>query len=698
MPTLTLVAVTILVLAVCGAVGAPLAWAARERRRWGPSTAWDAACLGATLIGLCAVAWTWWGRPGLVVSLVATVVAGVVAVVLRRRGDTAAPTPSGRALLPSLAPRHGLWALVLAGAFLLRTRTGTNLPWVNDMGAYVNWAGQFARSEQWSASFPPFFPALLSVPVRLGGIGLVGEVLPAFGLLLVAGVLRVTGVLGLPTPARAGAAVLAAASPHLVWYSTFNASETLQAPLVLLVTVLLCRAWRLRPRTTGAFPAVVVAAGATAAALGLNRGSTLLLLVPVALLVLATLAPTWRLRAERVAWWAAAVTLGIGVGWVYGVTRIPNYYVTMQIESFVPAGLLDLLGTAGMLRARSALAWVVLALALVLLGRAVSGRARRRPDRPRRRPLRWPMPLTAVLAVVGAALVLVPATGTGEVQLAVARMGWGLSAVALLGLVLPGAVVGPRGPAALWSGATALVALLLHVVRFDEAPRPHLNYLYWDRYLVSEYLPGVLLLAAIGATALAAGVRGKRVGAPQLVPVAAAAVAVLVLSWTPRLVEIQQGRLYQGSLEFVSALDETLPAGRPVLWSSTDPGRDVPGFFPNSSWSFGSPLELVFGRDLLNRPTQSQPFVPDAPLTGPQVDLATRCSSDGVVGLVVWWPEGTSFEVPAVEGLVWRDLGTVSGSVELLHQGVGEPGWTTTPLRARVLEVADAANEPGRCG
>ena len=665
----------VLVGALAVLAGLPFALAARREADGPAAVLADALVLGLAVLGLLS---TTHGTLGPVATGAALLGAAAVAVaLLARRGLPQRWRPA----------RPDAWAVatgaVLALGAALRLRTTYELPWLGDMGGYLNWANEFARTGVLDTTFPPLFPALLALPSALLGAAWTASLVPLFGVALLVALARLTALLGVDRRVRTGVLLLAAVSPHLVWFGTFPASESLQAPLLLaLVTVTATALGRTSP---AALPGCLAATAALTAALGLNRAQALALVGPAAVVLLLAARRRPLVPLGRASAWAAAVLVGTGVGYVFGITQIPGYYVGWQLESLVPAPVLDAARSLGLLRGPVAVA-VVLALAALL---AVAGARLGRRQQPagtgtgvRARALGAALALVAVAAVV--------LLGAGEVHRGLLRVGALVLAVALLGLLLPRATAGERAAPVLLAGATGVLFLLVHVQRFDE-PFEHSIHLYWDRYLVSEVLPVALLLAAVGASALLEDRRRARLRPAALVALGAVAVASLA-AWVPRTAQQLEHEAFAGTFAFTRDLAALAPTADPVLWTADVPAG-VTGMFPNSVWSFGSALSYTFGRDVVNLPSQDDAFAAEPVVSAADVRAALACSPTGALTVVEWRHAADAAPVAerlAGQGLVLDRRGDAARDVWLLPQS-DDPSWRQQGLDATVSTATAAA-------
>jgi hypothetical protein len=671
-------------------LGAPLALAVRGKNQNPAATLFDSVVLGLAVGGLLLIA-LGNGGPGLAIAGGVAWVALGVGLAWRRGW------PSLRVLV---ARRPDRWSIALAATLVaaaaVRLRSSNEVAWLGDMGAYVNWANEFARIGELNSSWPPLLPALMAAPSRLFGPAFTASVMPLFGILVLGGLVRVAGLLGIARPIQIGLLAVAAASPHLLWFSTFPASEMLQA--VLLLGLVAVTALGLAPGGSQRHPATPAAIGvATAlltAALTFNRGQALGLVVPVLLVTACLVAAPGVASPAALRWWTGGALVGIGAGHVYGVEAIPNYWITMQLQTMLPSSALELARNLGLLSGATAAVVLIALVGAVIAGlRIIEAVAARRAmvgssELPEREGTPWRHRIVCVaLAIAGAALIVLK--GSGEVDAALGRIGWLLTVLAALPLLLPTIQSRRHGGPVLFLGGIAVTYLLVHVLRFEEE-QLHTVYLYWDRYLTSEYLPAVLCLGAVGVAALADALAGRvvlrRVGAA----LAAVAAAALVVSWLPRLHVQTQQSAFSGMFGFLETIAHRTVPDAPVVWTADAPGN-LPGLFPNSSWAFGAPLQRTFGREVIGIPSTNN-FAPDPIVTREDVVTAAACSPGRTASVVEWRHDLAAPGVAtrlAGEGLTWTDRGRVSATTWSLGQGPGEV-FQPRQLVADVYEVSVA--------
>lgn len=674
-------------------VGIPAAFCLRRTTGGWASFVVDSLA-GGVVIGLLGVAlYSWIGWAGAVIVAAMWLVA-VLVCILTRPG------------LPVLWHPHGCdwalvagWVVVILAAVALRLRSVNFLPWVGDMGAYVNWANEFARTGALSASWPPLFSSYLAISARLFGPAFTTAGVPLAGLLLIFVVARVTSALGAGRWATLVAAAAVTVSVHAIWFSSFPASESLNAPLFLvwIGTILGILGSSGRLRVTW-----LVASGVAMLALGLVRGDGPILLLPFGLLaILSLIVPDWRGIARALWLTFTASTAGALVSYWYGIQRIPHYYVTNQVGGLLPGSLFTLLSRLGVFlpTPRTAIVLILATGVVCTVGLLIARRVA-------------PLARTTVVPrrlgyVLGAALLLGIAANAvvgGEVWHIILREGLWLT----IALVLLVAIVGrARLPApvvafVLFLGTAAAFFLALQSYRL-RTQDGHAFFMYWDRYLFSEFIPIAFIVFGLALT-VAWTLWGERVVARLLASVhpfrrAVPVVAVVVLAvavvvpTVPQLVLVEKDTFLAGAYQLDVALGSLIPSTKtPVLWSAsrgfTVPAT-VPGFvFPNTWMAFAKPLDHSFGYDVTSVGTRASDIAPDEVLTATLLEQGAVC--EGTSKLVVFESEvggPTLAERVVTPGIEFRDLGTRSGVISLLSQPPKNGDWTHFHLRVRAWSV-----------
>lgn len=587
-------------------LGIPFAFAVRRRGEGWIPLAIDAALLGTVYLTLAVTLWTWLGVAGVVISAL-LLAAAIAWVAVRRPGLPPRPVRPSWLLL-------ALWAVIIVVAILFRLHDSTFLPWVGDMGAYVNWANELVREGALNASWPPVYPVFLAISTLLFGTAGTTSGIAWCGFLLLAVIARVLGQLGVNRWVVAGISGAVALNVHAIWYSYFPSSETLNAPVFLLWISLIITAIRAERR---ALPAVLVLIGLVMLHLGLLRGSGSFLLAPVLIVaVLTCVIPSWRGWAVR-SWLAFTASLiGAEVSIWYGVSVIPRYFVDTQLRYLVPGRFFDAVESIGLVRPGPVMLVVLIVLAAASIGgvawaRRASGRSTEGGE-----------VATTRLALVAAAVLVVVIALEGivgaNVWFILYRSGIWIAAAAALGLV---AVARRRSttdtvPVIALLGLTTLMLIAFHTNRLGNN-RSHSFFMYWDRYLVSEVIPAMLVLAGVGVAWLAGMVTARvrlpgdrlRTGAPAVV--ALVAIAATALPSIPILRLEAQDSYMAGAYDFETRLMSHADRDDALMWGATAHGYAPGFFFPNTWMAFAIPMKRSFGYDFLNVDQGVYNFGPD---------------------------------------------------------------------------------------
>ncbi|MCG7286820.1 hypothetical protein MHY85_12655 [Cellulomonas sp. ACRRI] len=686
--------------------GLPFALALRRPRDGWVAAGVDALLLGVVALPLAVTLWAWWGVAGAVLPAAAWCAAAVAVLRRGRAGLPPAPARPGR----DGAARGVLWCGVLVAAALLRLRQVEFVPWVGDMGAYVNWANELVRTGALEATWPPLLPAYLAVGGALLGTAHTTAGMALVGLVLVLALARLAQQVGVGPWAVLAAGAVVAVHGHAVWFATFPASESLAAPFLVVWLLTVHRA--LTAPTRAARWPHVLAGGVVVVALCLLRANGPLLLVPVLAVLVAVLAvPAWRRFAGAWSGVSAAAVAGSAAGYWYGVAVIPAYYVDMQLPLFLPARALAVLGGLGVLDGTARTAGLLLAVvavvcaALPALGARVARRAAASPVPPSRRSE------TAVLlaaAVALAGLLAVLAVQDGDVWRIAGRLGVWLCAAGVLGAAtarwLPDEAA---RPVLLVAVATVLLYLVLQDARLGE-PREHAFYLYWDRYLVSEVLPCLVLLGAValhqGSRAVAAGLRRLRVGRPAgavAAPVAVAATVAVVVWAAPGLRHANGDAFLRGARAFAEDLaDVALAQGAPVVWAAAGDDEIADYFFPNTWMAFAVPLAVTWGLDVADLDVGD--FEPDVPAGEGRLRRVATCA-DGDELTVLEVDRGGPGLAERLDGsdIAVTHLGRVRGSWRVLPQRHEPDEWRTVAFEVdawRATVPAALQRLPYACG
>lgn len=621
---------------------------------------------------------------GIGAAVLGYVAATIGLVVLARR--------CGSLRLPA-ARQPSAWAygavVVCVLALGLRLRPHLMLAWTGDQGAYVMNALEYANGYPLATGFPKGFPLYLSVSAYLFGPGSVVDGLPLLGLLTVVGTMRLCSVLSLSPWIALLAGATMALHPSAIYLSVFPGSESLQAVLSLAWVVLI---GLLLSRPPGRASSVLGPAlsFAVMAALGFTRITAPILLLPVALLLLSTLAPRLRSYAGTVAGVLAGGTLGAGTGLVLSIVR-SGAYTERQLEGILPAEAMRVIRDAGLLE----VAWPYLLVLLLSVVALVlwSGRQVSRLPRPQET-ARSPVPAGLAVAALGSSLTLVLMEGPGEFYEALSRYGWPLVLLSLGSLLL--AVLGSTFQALMvavlaWS---QFPFVFIHARQFD-LPRVHEYYLYWDRYLYSEFLPmtiGLGACALMGAALLLS--RGRRAFRALVPTLGVVLVATTLASKANVYGYVYSGTQLEGSLEINEDLAEVIDEDLPLLWGADSAEPAAPRIFGNTGHALGTPYARVHGADLREMRLRS-PFAPDPVVSFSTVrELSCRTAEDVLVA-ELRTPSGVPAPQrwPGDQARVTLE-GVVSGDIRWLRHLRPFGEWVEADLQIAVYRVA---HDPALC-
>lgn len=666
------------------AAGGPAAALLRRASEGWAVLAVDALLLGAMLLAVTATLVAWWGAFGAAVCGVSWL--GAAVAVVRRRKRLPA-VRSARLLTRSDVLLAGSWLVVLGLAAYLRLHEVPFLPWLGDMGAYVNWAAEFARTGQLLAEWPPLFPAYLAVSALIFGPAHASIGVPLLGMTVVVAVPRVLDLLGVDRWVGLASGSAVALGAHAVWYSMFPASESMNALLVALLGWFLVRlvqgGTRVWPEAAGV--------GVAMFALVMNRGSGGLLLLPLAVVVGAGFAvPSWRPVAPRLlAGWFGAV-VGAAAGFWYGVSAIQPYFVEIQLAGMLPSTVFRTAERAGLLAPSFQLAGALLAVIAVSGGLTAVARRRAAGGAERRLQGPWPAVATVVAAtaLVGALAVAAPSSETWEI---LERMQLALAVGAVVGTALVGfADRTDRQVLSVVLAMTASIFIVLHTGRLGPA-RPHSYFLFWDRYLVSEVLPAFLILTFLGVGGLAALVRARTSTVMRLSAVVVAAL-VVAPGWTQLRIATSDVFM-RGADSLLGNLDAAAGASdEAIVWSVDDQTMGVPGytFFPNTWMAFAAPLETVFGRTVLNTEQGLHDDMgPDDTFDVDDARQVVACLGlDHVVLMEVETGGPDAPERFAGSGLTVTRRDVVDGLMMIVGQPPGDQAWHAQPFEVKVWDVS----------
>ncbi|MCU1375699.1 MAG: hypothetical protein JWO68_2985 [Actinomycetia bacterium] len=494
--------------------------------------------------------------------------------------------------------RPGLLGLLLAATFVagaaLRTKAAYFIYDIGDFGEYVNRGNVLADHGSFTQWFTQGFSVLLALSHVVLGEAHEVDVMGFLGLLVMAVALAIATRLGATPLARVVLAVVFAIGVVPTWFSNFPASETPYALMELALVLFLVTAVQTRHRPTAVVGGVVFAF-----LLMLMRGNAVLLL-PVLVAVLVVSAPFVGREAFRVlAAFTASATAGLYAGFVYNARYNHPYFIDFQMPQFLPDKVWHRFADVGEVTPalwKGAVLAVAMAV-LLLAARAVNGRLATRGDDP------WVSRARAAvlpLALLVGVLALAWPLDAGGLLEGLGHYDGAVQALIVVGAV--GAFVAFAGRlddhvriAVVFLVLVAEAFALLHAYRFPH-PRYAPFFLYWDRYLWSDFFPAAMILGALGIGLIEIGWR--RLGAPRVLTGAVAAVvavAGVASLWSAGTVSRQHR--FMGDAYGTLAQVDQLTGGLPIVYSGVL-GEDVPKELnhPNTFRLFAQPLAETFGR------------------------------------------------------------------------------------------------------
>ncbi|GAA1728641.1 hypothetical protein [Microcella frigidaquae] len=692
---MTILGIIALALLVCLVLGLPIALLARERGEGWAALAADASIYGYLVLMLMPTVYAWWGAVPLALFAAGWVVLIVLAV--RRREVPARPVLSAR--------DRWFWAgaaIVAVVTLIPRVDSVNFLPWLGDMGAYINWANQFARTGELSSSWPPLLPAYLGLNSAVFGFEHVASSLSVSGLVLAIAIARTLHRMEVNRWLVLAVSGLVAVHVHAIWYSSFPSSETLNAPLFVIWVVTAYTAMR-SERPLG--PVLLNVLAMTA--LGLLRGTGPLLLVPLVILAVCTIVvPDFRALRRSVWMLVAGNIVAAVLGFWYGITEIRRYYVETQLTNLLPDAVMSLVGgRLGLFDPTVTTAAVL----IIVCGAAIAAAVviARRPV-VESRPTRVPGILGIIVAAVLAAGVLATAVGGTALWNITLRLGVVLMVVGIAAIVLGSRARddAPRAAVVLMLGATIALFYALQTVRLGLLS-DHSFFLYWDRYAVSEILPALFLLLGIGleltrrraaaSERVRARVPAGMLTAPALLAIGAVVMAIVVLPQQQNLRLMLADSYMRGAYDLQVDLNEAVEQEQvPVVWAATSTAT-VPGFFfPNTWMAFARPMQISYGYEVL-RVTGRDNFGRDEVVDRAAIDSSLACSLTGRI-LVYELQNGGPVLGERIddEGVSIRLRETVSGSMSLLSQPPGA-GWQKVDFTVGVWEVEALSASAAAC-
>jgi hypothetical protein len=667
------------------AVGAPFAFSIRSSRDgWIPLVT-DSAGFGLVIVPLSIVAWSlvgWWGIAG-------------AAIVVIAFGLLAWRARVGLPSRPIERPPVSLtisWVVVSLVALLLRIHDVNFLPWVGDMGAYVNWSNEFVRTGELSATWPPIYSSFLSLSTAIFGTSGTASGIAITGIVLIAVMARVLNQLVVNRWIVLGLAGAVTFNIHAIWYSTFPSSESLNAPMFLIWVSMLIVTVR---SSRAQLPAAAGLTFIVMLHLCLLRGSVSFLLVPALLLAIAAITiPAWRSWGPRIWIFFVASLIAAEVGVWYGVSVIPRYFVDTQLRMLAPGSIFAWGKDIGLFSPGPLLLAVLIAMtAAASLGLRF---ARRHPEAPRNSRNR----VTAVLSIAAAialAGVLIFALLVGSNIWAIFwRSGIWIALIPILTLTIVSrrTTVREDVPVLFLLMSTSLMLIAFHSFRVGN-DRIHAFFLYWDRYLYSEVIPAMLVMSGVGLSALASWAASRwtlptsRATMFAPVGITALAIAIVTAPHAEAVSRIASDTYMAGAYEFTRELSTDVAESDAVFWGATSPDAAPGFFFPNTWMAFAVPLERTFGLNIPNVDQGNDNFSPDDVITENELDAALE-SSDIVYVFETQTEIGEPLNERVSSDLSVTSISDRTSNISLLPQGPGLAPWSHANIRVITWTVSRA--------
>ncbi|MCH7835933.1 MAG: hypothetical protein IH864_03610 [Chloroflexi bacterium] len=540
---------------------------------------------------------------------------------------------------------------------------------IGDMGEYVNRANVLADGGGLIGSFPHLFTVGLALTHLALGEGNTVALLPFLGVLLWALVTATIYRLGLPPWVRITVSAIVAVHVVPVWFSRFPVSEALYTTLLVAAILFLVEALHsLNHR-------FAVVAGGFVGLLLLTRANGVLLL-PIIGSYLFAAALNLDQRGFRIARTFVIVSgFSLFGAYLYNVTYLRRYFVEVQIQSVAGESVLDLLGLFQLERASVAavVVFVVFGAAVVWLASEVS----------RWKCARWPGVahpnvwwLPAALLGAAAVLAAILFLELGGLREALSRYGTLLLALGAIGLAA--AVVKTEDRVQYSVGFLAIAIVVVFGALFANrvsAPTNHAFFLYWDRYLYSEVFPGIVLLGALGASAV--GFLVFRVVRNARARRFVALIGVLLVGWGlvgpfDTTLKANESVLFEGAYEDLAQLNSiALTDGDyPIVYVGD---HQIPEgwIFPNTFRAIALPLSETYGRRVVNVQGRD-PFGMDPIPTPDEVHELMIANGFNEVYLIAV-PETTNIEWLSAlheRGVATSQLGTVEMDIPIIRRMV----------------------------
>lgn len=361
---------------------------------------------------------------------------------------------------------------------------------VSDFGEYVNSANELLAGEGFGSWFVNGFPTLLAVGGSIVGEALAVSVMPSIAVAFALGVAYIPWHFRMQPLVGILVFAIALAHPLVVWYGRFPASEAAYAMALVLSLGL----WLLYVRL--GYRLYLVAVALAGISMSLIRGNAVILapmLLAVTFVVLAsgTGAAAGRRRSANATIW---LTGGVAFGMVYDIAMNRSYVVDYQFALFTPSTVGQILSDISTLQyALLMTGGLLLASLLLAVARRIGGSRQRR----------WIIWISAIGILMVSVIPIILGFLSGDVPLPYGHLP--VIGSLLIAVSIGGAYVALRLPLrSVEVTHTGLLAWLLFAafIAFQaiRLSTPHnVNapwFLYWQRYYLSEVLPGALVLAA----------------------------------------------------------------------------------------------------------------------------------------------------------------------------------------------------------
>jgi hypothetical protein len=316
-------------------------------------------------------------------------------------------------------------------------------------------------------------------------------------------------------------------------------------------------------------------------------------------------------------------------------------------------------------------------------------------------PVRVAEALTGILLVIAVEQSMARHTEVAEI---LGRFGPAFVVTALLAPFVVAVSHHGRALAAvvIFSAVSAAVFVELQISRLAEV-RPHIVFLYWDRYLYSEVFPLLMVLVGVTLGTVVAVTRrrgSRRTVAATLVALSALTTGMLV-GILPQIALIDEDTELLGADTIEATLAESMhDHTRTVVWGATATGEIAGSGFPNTWQAFGLPLDYRYGYpfDNAGRSTANG-TLPDAILTADDLARAVEAATSRSVYVVESVVDGGPPLRERIDAATFdiEQIASVRHDVVQLAQPAGG-GWSTVAYAFAVYEVtaSDGGAAKGR--